>query len=325
MITRTDDRPGEAAAAAKEADGRRRLVLVTGMSGAGKTSALKVFEDLGYEVVDNLPVSLLASVVRPPEPGNRLRQPLALCVDVRTRHFDIEHFEHDIAPLLSSADLDVTLLFLDCDNEILRRRFTETRRRHPLASDRPVIDGIRHERDRLAWLRNRADLAIDTSGVDLRDLRRLLNGHFSYAANHRLGVFVMSFSYRQGLPPEADLVFDVRFLVNPHYDPALRPLSGRDAVVAAYIERDSAFQPFLANLTGMLVSLLPAYEREGKSYLTIAVGCTGGRHRSVFVAERIAAALRGAGCQVGLRHRDIDRLRESERRADGAERSAPAD
>ncbi len=299
---------------------RRRLLLVTGMSGAGKSTALKVLEDNGYEVVDNLPLSLLSNLVRPmdsalegaPEdaagesyasPPNR---PLALCVDVRTRQFDLEHFEHDIAPLLDRADLDVTLLFLDGDDEALRRRFTESRRPHPLAVDRPVIDGIRRERERLDWLRRRADLALDTTELTLRDLRRLLEGHFAPARKPELSVFVMSFSYPRGLPAEADLVFDVRFLSNPHYQDNLRPLSGLDRAVGKHIEADSAYTAFFVSLRDMLISLLPAYEREGKSYLTIAVGCTGGRHRSVFVAERVAEVLKKTGRQVGVRHRDLE-------------------
>ena len=285
----------------------RRLLLVTGMSGAGKSTALKVLEDSGFEVVDNLPLSLLSNLVRPLEAGAApLNRPLALCIDVRTRQFDLEHFEHDIAPLLDRADLDVTLLFLDGDDEALRRRFTETRRPHPLAADRPVIDGIRRERERLDWLRRRADLTVNTTGLAIRDLRRLLEGHFAQAEEPELSLFVMSFSYPRGLPADADLVFDVRFLSNPHYVDNLRPLSGLDLAVGRHIEADSAYAGFFASLAEMLISLLPAYEREGKSYLTIAVGCTGGRHRSVFVAERVAEALKKTGRQVGVRHRDLD-------------------
>jgi len=285
----------------------RRVVLISGMSGAGKTTAIKALEDLGYEVVDNLPLTLIGGLVRRDEGEPAGNRPLAVCADVRTREFDVEHFERYVAPLLNRADLDTTLLFLDSDDEVLRRRFTETRRRHPLAADRPVADGIRLERERLAWARRRADLVVDTSGLTLPDLKRLLAGHFAISSEIRLGVQVVSFAYRNGLPPEADLVFDVRFLANPHYDAALQAGSGLDAPVAAFVERDSAFAPFFATLTGMLTSLLPGYEREGKSYLTIAVGCTGGRHRSVFVAARLAEVLRAAGWRVALRHRDLER------------------
>ena len=300
---------------------RRRLVLVTGMSGAGKSTALKVLEDIGYEVVDNLPLSLLSNLVRPIESeagAIALNRPLALCVDVRTRQFDLEHFEHHIAPLLDRADLDVTLLFLDGDDEALRRRFSETRRPHPLAADRPVIDGIRRERERLDWLRRRADLTVNTTDLGIMDLRRLLEGHFSHPRGPELGLFVTSFSYPRGLPADADLVFDVRFLSNPHYQDNLRSLSGLDLAVGRHIEADSAYAAFFANLKDMLISLLPAYEREGKSYLTIAVGCTGGRHRSVFVAERVAQALRETGRQVGVRHRDLDGTAQQKDAAKGA-------
>ena len=291
---------------------RRRLLLVTGMSGAGKSTALNVLEDIGYEVVDNLPLSLLSDLVRPRDSADRdgvavFNRPLALCIDVRTRQFDLEHFEHDIAPLLDRTDLDVTLLFLDGDDEALRRRFTETRRPHPLALDRPVIDGIRRERERLDWLKRRADLTVNTTDLEIRDLRRLLAGHFSHPKARELSIFVMSFSYPRGLPADADLLFDVRFLSNPHYQENLRSLSGLDLAVGRHIEADSVFSAFFANLKDMLVTLLPAYEREGKSYLTIALGCTGGRHRSVFVAERVAQLMREFGRQVSVRHRDLEK------------------
>ena len=298
------------------APARRRLLLVTGMSGAGKSTALKALEDIGYEVVDNLPLSLLSNLVRPIEAAGAERdaasvnRPLALCIDVRTRQFDLEHFEHDIAPLLDRTDLDVTLLFLDGDDDTLRRRFTETRRPHPLAADRPVIDCIRRERERLNWLKSRADLTVNTTDLSIIDLRRLLEGHFSHPTEPELSIFVISFSYPRGLPADADLVFDVRFLSNPHYESNLRPLSGLDLAVGRHIEADSAYAPFFANLKDMLISLLPAYEREGKSYLTIAVGCTGGRHRSVFVAERVGEVLIGTGRQVGVRHRDLSEGQE---------------
>ncbi len=282
----------------------RPVVLVTGLSGAGKTSALKILEDLDHEAVDNLPLSLLETVVHADIREGPLR-PLALCIDSRTRGFDTNQFEQYVAPLLDDPARDITMLFLDCEDEVLRRRFTETRRRHPLAHDRPVNDGIRRERELLMWFRMRADVTIDTSGLANHDLRAMIRARFDRKGGRRLAVFVTSFAYRNGLPPEADLVFDVRFLANPYYVEDLREGTGLDAVVGAYVAADPTFEPFFDAVVSLLSALLPAYEREGKSYLTIAVGCTGGRHRSVFVAERLAETLKGPDHSVDIRHRDI--------------------
>jgi len=195
-------------------------------------------------------------------------------------------------------------LFIDCDDERLQRRYTETRRPHPFAGDRPVTDGIRLERRVVSALRDRADLVIDTSNLSTAELKRLLTGHFALAASG-LRLFVISFAYRHGIPRDADLIFDVRFLDNPHYSSELRLLTGRDPAVAAHIERDPALSPFLTGLWRLLQPLLPRYEREGKTYLTIAIGCTGGRHRSVYVAERLAAQLGAAKLRVEVAHRDL--------------------
>ena len=190
-------------------------------------------------------------------------------------------------------------------DDVLLRRYTETRRRHPLAEDRPVPDGIRLERRLLSRLRDRADAVIDTSGTTLWDLKQQMTGRFSLGDRTDLSVSVTSFSYRQGLPREADLVFDVRFLANPHYDADLRPLSGEDAEVGAFVAADPDFDGFLDHLQSMLDILLPRYEKEGKSYLTIAIGCTGGRHRSVYVARRVVELLENRGRRVTLHHRDL--------------------
>ncbi|MGQ0674736.1 MAG: RNase adapter RapZ, partial [Rhodospirillales bacterium] len=232
---------------------------------------------------------------------------MAIGIDVRTRGFGGEAFLQELDRLAQHADLDVRLLFLDCDDDALFRRYTETRRRHPLTADRPVADSVRHERLLVAPLRQRADLVIDTTLLTAADLKRALHGHFALERQGAMAVFVTSFAYRSGIPREADLVFDVRFLDNPHYHEGLRPLSGRDREVAEHIERDPGFKPFFEGLGGLLKPLLPRYVHEGKSYLTIAVGCTGGRHRSVFVAEKIAGWLNEVGYPVTLTHRDIDR------------------
>ncbi|MEO5374825.1 MAG: RNase adapter RapZ [Alphaproteobacteria bacterium] len=283
--------------------GHGPIAVVTGLSGAGKTSALRALEDMGYEAVDNLPLSLLGTLVRP---GEGRRRPLAIGVDIRTRDFGVDPVRRVIEALRGGEGLDVRLVFIDCEDEVLRRRFTETRRRHPLAVDRPLADGIRHERRLVSPLRDGADLIIDTSHLPPSELRRLLERHFGLEERQGLVVFVSSFAYRQGLPREADLVFDVRFLNNPHYSPELRPGTGRDESVAAFIAADPAFPAFFDSLVRLLDPLLPRYQAEGKSYLTIAMGCTGGRHRSVFVAERLAVWLRGRGVQVELRHRELD-------------------
>lgn len=278
-----------------------RIVLVTGMSGAGRTTALKALEDLGFEAVDNLPVTLIGSLLRPNEDLAERR--LAIGVDCRTRAFDPHGLRALLEPPVAGAQ-DVRLLFLDCDDETLRRRFTETRRRHPLAGDRPVTDGISRERRLIGPLRERADIVIDTSQLAPGDLRRLVGGHFAVPGDGRLTVSVLSFAYRDGLPREADIVFDVRFLRNPHYVDDLRPRTGRDPVVRRYVEADPAYGPLIERFETLLLPLLPSYRREGKSYLTIAFGCTGGRHRSIVVAEHVAARLRAAGWSVLLRHRD---------------------
>lgn len=279
------------------------LLLVTGVSGAGKSSALKVLEDLGYEAVDNLPVSLIGRLVAPGD----FPHPVAIGIDIRTRDFNSAGFLEELEHLVERSDMDVTLLFLDCDDEVLGRRFKETRRRHPLADDRPVSDGIRRERRLMAPVLNRANITIDTSEMSLADLKRMLKGHFGIEGEDELAIFVTSFSYRLGLPREADLVFDVRFLANPHYDLDLRDLTGLDEAVGRFISADSQFQPFFDDLTRLLGPLLGGYAAEGKSYLTIAVGCTGGRHRSVFVAEKLAQWLAKQDRPTDLRHRDLDK------------------
>jgi UPF0042 nucleotide-binding protein len=271
------------------------------MSGAGRSTTLKALEDVGYEAIDNLPLHLVATIVH--EGG--LASPVAIGVDIRTRNFAVQPFLDALARLESDPKLAVTLLFVDCEDEVLRRRFTETRRRHPLAQGRPLTDGIAAERRLVAPLRTRADMTVDTSTLSPQDLRRVVSAQLGLEAAQGMAVFVTSFSYKNGLPREADLVFDVRFLRNPHYDPELKPLTGRDAAVADYVAQDPDFAPFFGGLTRLLKRLLPRYETEGKSYLTIAVGCTGGRHRSVAIAAKLARELRAAGRTVTLSHREL--------------------
>ena len=288
----------------------RRLVLVTGLSGAGHSTALDTLEDLGYETIDNLPLELLQASL-----AGAGRRPMALGIDIRSRNFAVDPLLAWVERLNADPAYDVTLLYLQCDDEVLCRRYSETRRRHPLALDRPLIDGISAERRLIAALNARADLVIDTSSLTPGDFRTVLTGHLGLENAPGMAVFVMSFSYRLGLPRVADMVFDVRFLSNPHYQAALRPLTGRDPKVASYIREDPGFTPFYQRIKEMLLPLLPRYEAEGKSYLTIAFGCTGGRHRSVMLAESLAEELRRAGRQVTLLHRDLDK-RHNERASD---------
>lgn len=279
------------------------VVLVTGLSGAGRTSTLKVLEDLGYEAVDNVPLSLMPALLAPRETAGRI----AVGVDPRTRGFATDPLADTIAELKKRPDVKLRVVFLECDDDVLIRRFTETRRRHPLATDRPIADGIAIERRILEPVRELATAVIDTSSSNLAEFRENLISSLALDVGRAMTVTVVSFAFRSGLPREADLVFDVRFLANPHYVPELRPRDGRDPEVGAFVAGDPGFGPFFDSLTGLIGPLLPRYEREGKSYLTVAIGCTGGKHRSVHVAERLAEWLKSAGTPVTLRHRDLPR------------------
>jgi UPF0042 nucleotide-binding protein len=280
-----------------------RILLVTGVSGAGKSSTLKALEDMGFEAIDNVPISLLGRLVSPGEfPENT-----AIGIDIRTRDFDAGAFLNKVDNLANQKGIDVSVLFLDCDDEVLIRRYEETRRRHPLALDRPVSDGIRHERALMEPLRERATVILDTSDMALGDMKRSLDGHFGAESDDGLSVFVTSFGFRNGLPRDADLVFDVRFLKNPHYDTDLRPLTGQNKAVGDFISSDEGFEPFMDKLKDLLELLLERYAAEGKSYLTIAIGCTGGHHRSVYTSETLGKWLEQFDWPIQIRHRDLDK------------------
>lgn len=278
-----------------------RVLVVSGMSGAGKSTALKALEDLGYEVVDNLPLALFDRLLDPAE--LTAARPIAFGIDSRTRGFDAEAIAARLQALRADG-MDVRLLFLDCAGGELTRRFSETRRKHPLALDRPAADGIAAERELLAPLRRWADAVIDTTDTLAADLRNQIADRFGGEGGRPLTLTILSFGFARGLPRDADLVFDMRFLANPHWDLDLRPMTGEDDAVADYVAADPAFEPAFERIADLLLTLLPGYGREGKAYLTVAFGCTGGRHRSVFIARRIAARLEAAGYAPHLIHRD---------------------
>lgn len=297
--------PVRARRRAVPAHARRPVILITGLSGAGRGTALRALEDAGYVAVDNLPLAMVDALLRMPGEAGDEAYPIAIGIDVRTRGFDVARVRAQVRVLRHRDDLDARLMFLDCDNDVLLRRFTETRRSHPLAQDRPVLDGIIDERRMLRTLRDHADVTIDTSLLGPHDLKQILLGHFGREGGG-LRLSVMSFSYRRGLPREADLVFDARFLRNPYWEPSLRAFTGREPLVRRYVARDPDYKRFFAAILDLLASLLPRFESEGKSYLTVAVGCTGGRHRSVVVAEQLADRIRRLGRPLALTHRDID-------------------
>ncbi len=267
---------------------RLRIALVTGLSGGGKASILRALEDIGYEAVDNPPLTMIEDMVA------RSERPLAVGVDARTRGFDAGLVLEALQRLRDNPALHPELVFAWADEATLLRRFTETRRRHPLAPQARVTDGIAAEEALTARLRERADLLVDTSELPLPALRQQIERYFSVlgeAGTRRLVVSLVSFAYSHGLPREADLVFDVRFLRNPHYDPILQPLTGLDPAVGAFIAADPDFPQFFSRLTELVDLLLPRFVLEGKKYTTITIGCTGGRHRSVYLVEQLATHL----------------------------------
>jgi UPF0042 nucleotide-binding protein len=278
------------------------IVVVTGMSGAGRTSALRVLEDLGFFCVDNLPPKLAPAVVA--EIGGELER-IGFGVDVRTGSF-LEGAGAALDELKASGH-DVEVLFLDCADDALVRRYSETRRPHPLAPGGDVLEAIGRERERLAPLRMRARHVIDTSHLSVHDLRRTLVEHIAREGERpQMRIRLVSFGFKFGLPVDADLVFDVRYLPNPHFVPELRPLTGREAAVAEYVLGSPETRELLDDVTHLLERTIPKYEREGKAYLTIAIGCTGGRHRSVAIVEELARTLRSQRGVI-VSHRDASR------------------
>jgi RNase adapter protein RapZ len=288
--------------------GPQKVVLVTGPSGAGRSTAIHALEDLGFEAIDNLPLTLLPRLLSGPPFGRHL----ALGVDVRNRDFSVGSLIKVIDIISLETEFDRSLLFLECSTDVLARRYSETRRRHPLAPDETPLDGITRELALLGGLRERADILIDTSETTPHDLRAEIAKLFGSESDQGMAVSVQSFSYKRGLPHGLDMVLDCRFLRNPHWDKTLRALNGQDAQVGAYIKQDENFEPFFTRILDLVELLLPAYRTEGKSHFTLGLGCTGGQHRSVYVTECLANALAEKAWQVSIRHREL------ERRAGGA-------
>ncbi|HEX2676026.1 MAG TPA: RNase adapter RapZ [Polyangiales bacterium] len=279
------------------------LLVVTGMSGAGRSTALRALEDLGYFCVDNIPPALLPQLVELLTRGGELSR-VGLGVDVRTGSFLAG--ASSVLDALKAGGHEVEILFLEAHDDDLVRRFSETRRSHPLAPGGDLLSAIQKERERLAPLRARAGLIIDTSGMSVHDLRRSLVDYVARGGQRtRMVTRVVSFGFKFGVPVDADLVFDLRYLPNPHFVPALKPKTGLDPEVSRFVLEGAEAQDLLADLENMLKKLLPKYAREGKSYLTIAVGCTGGQHRSVAMAEALAVRLRSEGNDVLVEHRDM--------------------
>jgi UPF0042 nucleotide-binding protein len=291
----------------KRAASPHPFIVLTGLSGSGKSQAIRALEDLGYFCVDNLPTTLIATLATLSIRGGDIDK-VAIVVDVREGNF-LSSFPKVFKRLRKMPGLTPVLIFLDASTSALVRRFSETRRPHPLARGRSASEGIRDERTRLAAIRSMADEIVDTSDMTVHELRQFFMGLSRERRRAGLVITMLSFGYKHGLPVDADLVFDVRCLPNPHFVPALRRRTGRDRAVAAFMERDPSTREFMDRLEDYVRYLIPRYVAEGKSYLTVAIGCTGGRHRSVMIAERLRRALVdiGEGARVRVRHRDIRR------------------
>lgn len=281
---------------------RRRVVLITGPSGAGLSTASGALEDADFEAIDNLPLDLVLPLLDLAE----TRRPLTLCLDMRNRDFSAQRFLDVMNGLSARTDVVLQLLYLECGPEEILRRYQTTRRRHPIARAPNLADAIRYEIDLLRPLAARADVLIDTTEMTPHQLRAEVETWFAPQGQRHTAVQVQSFSYKRGVPRGVDFVFDCRFLRNPHWDPELRPRDGRDAAVQSYVGEDARFEAYFAHVAALSLFVLPAAREEGKSYLSFAFGCTGGRHRSVTLAERLSHALAQEGWQVSLRHRELD-------------------
>jgi len=290
----------------RRAPGRQPFIILTGLSGSGKSQAIRALEDLGYFCVDNLPTTLIPTLAKLSTRSGRDIEKVAIVVDVREGGF-LSSFPKIFRQLRKMPRLNPVLIFLEASHAALVRRFSETRRPHPLAPDRSVTEGIRDERTRLNAIRDMADEIVDTSDMTVHELRQFfMNLSRDRTSRARLVITLLSFGYKHGVPVDADLVFDVRCLPNPHFVPTLRRRTGRDRAVASFMEKDASTREFMDRLQDYVRYVVPFYVAEGKSYLTIAIGCTGGRHRSVMIGERLKRALADMGvARVRVRHRDL--------------------
>jgi UPF0042 nucleotide-binding protein len=299
----------------------KSILIVTGLSGAGKSTTLKTLEDAGWETVDNLPLTLLDSLLAAPAPQGHdatESRSLAIGIDSRTRGFDADTILARIASLRARHGARVEVLFLDCSGSVLERRFAETRRRHPLALDRPATDGIARERELLEPLRRAAEHVVDTSDLTSNALQQEIRRRFAESFESTLTL--LSFGFARGVPRNADLMFDMRFLQNPYWEESLRDLTGLDPDVRAHVMADPLFDTAIGQIEALLKTVLPRYSEDGKAYVTVAFGCTGGRHRSVCVTEEIAMRLRKAGFSPTIAHRNLESVQldayENRRRSD---------
>lgn len=280
------------------------VLVVTGMSGAGRSTAIASLEDLGYEALNNFPISLFEALI---EPVIGTSAPIAIGIESRTRGFSARAVTQAVDDLRNRWRAGAALVFLDCDDATLLARFNQTRRRHPLAPAEDAATGIARERDILEEVRARADAILDTTSMTPHDLKAELKTRFALDKSSGMTVTVQSFSYKRGAPAGADMVLDCRFLHNPYWDESLRHLDGTDGRIQAFVQQDPLYRDFFEKLVDMVKMLLPAYRAEGKAYFTIALGCSGGRHRSVTVGEALATRLRGEDWPVSVRHRELDR------------------
>jgi len=283
-----------------------RIVIITGLSGSGKSTALKALEDIGFFCVDNLPVMLLPKFLDFQTGASSEISKIALVMDLREKHFLEKHIE--VLSRLRKKKYDIEILFLDTSDELLMRRFSETRRTHPLSKDKTILESINLERDKLRELKGMATNIVDTSGYSVHQLKEHVQGlYLAPGKSKKLVISLISFGYHFGLPPYADIVLDVRFLPNPYFVKDLKEHNGNEKAVEDYVMRWDDTGQFLRRLFDMMAFLVPLYEKEGKSYLNIAVGCTGGRHRSVVILNQLAEHLRERNYTTNVSHRDIDR------------------